>query len=364
MEKEERMIRKAGKQRLEDVVLFHSSGKGNVFYQESLVPFFLMRMKVDASHPDKTEMCLYTPEAEIPILSVSELKGRTKNSQHQHNCFEFTYVLEGNMYQLVEGKRYFYPTDSCCLMNRNTLHKEELVSDYTCVFLSVGVDFVRRLMNDAKPLLFSEEQALYRGLVFDFFRHNMENSDKDRKDFLDFVPKITQNEQVKLVHGIFADILQTLRAPDYGASFRLLELVTRLIGILGDPDCYSIEHVTAQSNVESLLFSRIDRVLSERHGRISHAELAELLSYNGSYLGRIVKKYTGRSLFDYSMTFTMNHACSQLANTEKPVTEIASELRFSNLSHFYQLFRETQGMTPKEYRRLHVNRDVSTSPEP
>ena len=346
-------IQLAGHQKYEDIIAFHRSEKNDVFYQESLVPFFLMLMNVIASHPEKTSFSLFTPETQLLVPSASGIQGRSVKSQHQHNCFEFTYVLEGSMYQIVEGKRYFYPTGSCCLMNRNTLHTEELSSDYTCIFLSVSPDFVRKLMNEGKPLLFPGEQELYRNLVFNFFQQNLEETDRDTKDFLDFVPRIDQTEQVALVHQIFEDLLHTLVAPAYGASFRLLELLSRLIGVLGDPKLYSGEHVTAQSNVESLLFARIDRILSERHGRITNAELAALLSYNGSYLGRIVKKYTGKSLFDYSMTFTMAYASDQLQHSEKTAAEIATELQFSNLTHFYKIFKDTFGVTPKEYRKQH-----------
>ena len=348
-------LQMAGHQKYEDIIAFHSSENSKVFVQESLVPFFLMLMSVEAAHPEKTSFSLCTPESQLLVPSAAGIKGRGANTQHQHNCFEFTYVLEGDMYQIVEGKRYYYPTGSCCLMDRNTLHTEEFSSDYTCVFLSISPEFVRKLMNNSRPLLFPGEQALFSNLIFDFFQKNLEDSSTDRKDFLDFVPKITQTEQVALVHQIFEDLLQTLLAPDYGASFRLLELISRLIGILGDPNCYSGEHVTAQSNMESLLFARINRILSERHGRVTNAELSELLSYNGSYLGRIVKKYTGKSLFDYSMTFTMEYACDQLLHSSKTTAEIAAELHFSNLTHFYKLFKERCGVTPKEYRKAHMD---------
>lgn len=196
-------IQYSGKQKLHDIVTFHGSGEDGVFYQESLVPFFLMRMTVKKDNPEASFFSIYTPETQIHVPSAAALKGRGFHSQHQHNCFEFTYVLEGDMYQLVEGKRYYYPTGSCCLMNRNTLHTEERSSDYTCIFLSVSPEFVRKLMNDGKPLLFPGEQALYRNLIFEFFQQNLEDSTKDRKDFIDFVPKITQPEQVERVHQLF-----------------------------------------------------------------------------------------------------------------------------------------------------------------
>ncbi len=346
----------AGHQKYEDIIAFHSSDNSRVFVQESLVPFFLMRMSVKAANPEKTFFSLYTPESELFVPSAANVKGRSAQSQHQHNCFEFTYVLEGDMYQIVEGKRYYYPTGSCCLMNRYTLHTEELSSDYKCIFLSIRPEFVHELMNYDRPMLFPSEQVLFNNLIFDFFKQNLSDSNIDRKDFLDFVPRISQMEQESMVHQIFDDLLHTLQKPYYGASFHLLELLIRLVGILGDANCYSGEHVTAQSNMESLLFSRINRILSQRHGRVTNSELSELLSYNGSYLGRIVKKYTGKSLFDYSMTFTLEYVCDQLLHTQKTTSQIAAELHFSNLTHFYKLFKDSYGETPKEYRNTHRNR--------
>lgn len=257
------------------------------------------------------------------------------------------------MYQLVEGKRFYYPAGSCCLMNWDTLHTEEISSGFTCVFLSVTREFVSRLLDHSAFLSFPGEERITNNLIFRFFRSNLDNVPRGTGDFLDFVPKITRNEQVTLVHQIFEELLYTLLLPSSGASYKIAELFLRFSDILGTDDFYVAEHVTARNGMETLLFARIDRILSERHGRVTNRELSELLSYNGSYLGRIVKKHTGRSLFDYSMTFAMDYAAGELTSTNKTINEIASELDFTNLSHFYKLFRARYGVTPSSYRAAH-----------
>lgn len=240
-------------------------------------------------------------------------------------------------------------------MNRNTLHTEELSTDFYCVFFSVSAEFIERLMNYGNALLFPCEQELFDNLVFRFFEHNLDNSKTDCKDFLDFIPRITETEQIRFVHHIFEDMLNTLINPRSGATYHLQELFLRLIGILCDPNYYNAMHITAKSNMESSLFARIDQILEERHGRISHSELSGILNYNGSYLGRIVKKYTGKSLFDYSMTFTMKHAADLLISTDKTAAQIASELQFTNKTHFYRLFKDHFGVTPNDYRKINSN---------
>ena len=338
---------------LKNVLAFHPSGDHNCFYQESLQPFFLMLMHVDAAHPERAAISVYTPTEQITLPPEYLGTGRTEDSQHRHNSFEFTYVLEGSMYQLVEGKRFYYPAGSCCLMNRDTLHTEEISSGFTCVFLSVTREFVSRILEHSAFLRFPGEEMVTDNLIFRFFRSNLDNTPRGTGDFLDFVPKITRNEQVTLVHQILEELLYTLLLPSSGASYKIAELFLRFSDILGNDDFYVAEHVTARNGMETLLFARIDRILSERHGRVTNRELSELLSYNGSYLGRIVKKHTGRSLFDYSMTFAMDYAAGELTSTNKTINEIASELDFTNLSHFYKLFRARYGVTPSSYRAAH-----------
>lgn len=345
-------LRLCGNGSINQVISFHVAEKSDVFYQEIKVPFLLMLMSVKAGDPESSTLSVYTADAQYCLPSAIAIKGRPENSQHQHNCFEFTYVLEGSMYQLVEGKRFLYPSGSCCLMNRNTLHTEEVNSDFTCVFLTLSSSLVNKLLNDELSRLFPQEQTLTDNRIVEFLKNNTKKSDADTKDFFDFIPRINETEQQTLVHGIFERLLHLLIEPTGGATFQLYSLLLQLISVLGNEEYYNAEHVTIKSNLDSLLFSRIDRIMFERHGRISNGELAKILNYNGSYLGRIVKRNTGKSIFDYGMTFAMAYAAKELRDTKRSVADIAAELRFTNRSHFYRLFRESYGMTPKEYQSM------------
>lgn len=332
---------------LDKIISFHDTDDSVPFYQEMSAPFTISIMAIHPEAMSDSAFSIFNPNAQFN-LSANAIQGHER--MHQHNCFEFTYVLRGNMYQLVEGKRYLYTPGSCCLMNRNTLHTEELSSDYTCIFFSVSSEFVERLANYGNAMLFPIEQNHFDNLIFHFLEHNMEADHPDCKDFLDFFPRIAEKEQKIIVHDIFEKMLSTILNPYYGATYRLQDLFCQLIDILCDSRYYHAEHVTAKSNMESLLFSRIDLILDEHHGRISNKELSQLLNYNGTYLGKIVKKYTGQSLFDYSMNFTMKHAAHLLKNTKKSVSEIACELKFNNRTHFYKIFEKYYQITPREYR--------------
>ncbi|MCD8067892.1 MAG: helix-turn-helix transcriptional regulator, partial [Lachnospiraceae bacterium] len=230
------------------------------------------------------------------------------------------------------------------------MHTEELSTDFVCIFFSVTSEFVSALTNHGSEMLFTIEQEHFENQIFHFLEHNMEPDHPDCKDFLDFIPRITEQEQKLMVHDIFEKMISTMLNPYYGATLRLQDLFFQLIDILCNPEYYHFMHVTAKSNIQSVLFARIDQLLYERHGRITNKELARILNYNGTYLGKIVKKYTGLSLFDYSMSFTMEYAARLLKETQKSVSDIAAELKFSNRTHFYKLFEAYYHVTPVQYR--------------
>ena len=341
---------KSGENTIEKFISFRDTADSSTFYQEINTPFMIHLLTI---HPDDLEgsvFSAFTPDSQFNGSITESIKGRSKNSMHQHNCFEFTYILHGNMYQIVEGKRYLYTPGSCCLMNRNTLHTEDTSTDFKCIFFSVSSEFVARLTNYGNSMLFPQEQKRFDNFIFHFMEENIDHNHKDTKDFLDFVPRISETQQKNMVHDIFEKMLKTLLSPYYGATYRLQDLFFKLIDILSNPAYYNAEHVTAKSSMESLLFARIDHLLEEHKGRISNKELAKILNYDGTYLGKIVKKYTGQSLFDYSMNFTMNAAVDMLEKTQKSVSEIAAELQFTNRTHFYKIFQERYHMTPKEYK--------------
>ncbi|MCF3650010.1 helix-turn-helix domain-containing protein [Opitutaceae bacterium LMO-CP1] len=49
----------------------------------------------------------------------------------------------------------------------------------------------------------------------------------------------------------------------------------------------------------------------------------------------------------------MAHAARELRVTERPIADIALDCGLSNLSHFYALFKQAHGMTPRNYRLAH-----------
>ena len=105
---------------------------------------------------------------------------------------------------------------------------------------------------------------------------------------------------------------------------------------LSDSSHYQIIPLNLGTDAETELFQAIRNQIQNHHGHISRQELETTLSYSGSYLNRIVKKYTGYSIKQYALSISLKEAVDLLQSTDMPVNEICNTLHFSNLTYFFR----------------------------
>ena len=86
---------------------------------------------------------------------------------------------------------------------------------------------------------------------------------------------------------------------------------------------------------------------------LSLQQLSGLISCNDQYLCRFFREIAGVSPIRYLISYRLERACSLLLHTAQPVTDIALECGFENISYFIRKFREEKGCTPREYRVKH-----------
>ena len=79
-------------------------------------------------------------------------------------------------------------------------------------------------------------------------------------------------------------------------------------------------------------------------------ELARLSGRSVEHLNRTVKKITGHTTSQLVNDLRVDYASRQLRDTDRPLSEIASNCGLDSLSHFHRIFRERTGMTPRKYR--------------
>ncbi len=267
---------------------------------------------------------------------------------HIHDYFELLVVLEGTVRQIIEDKEYLYTAGSCCLINRSLYHLEDYAGSARILFIGFSVDFIKNLFSTCNTADFSQEKVIFNSDFYRFIMNDIKNPGS--KAYLDFIPAMGNQTSVDMLHKVNSSLMEIMLHPTFGATFQIKGLFSSLIASLSNPEFFHCTEMLLEHNSDALIFARISHLIEERNGRISRDELACQLNYSGDYINRIVNKFTGLCLFDYSMNFCMKKAAYELTHSKKSVSEISAELHFSNRTHFYKLFKEKYGVTPKEFR--------------
>lgn len=95
----------------------------------------------------------------------------------------------------------------------------------------------------------------------------------------------------------------------------------------------------------------VDYIMSNLEKDLTLTHLASLVHLNFSYLSRLFKSNTGVSLSNFVREARIEKAKFLLKSEKnKPLKVISEEVGFSNIHHFCNTFKKTEGMTPAEYR--------------
>lgn len=84
--------------------------------------------------------------------------------------------------------------------------------------------------------------------------------------------------------------------------------------------------------------------------KISLRQLALDFYLNPAYLGRLIRKHTGRSFNDYLAVLRVKQAQQLLKNRKLTVMEVAERVGYADHDYFCQVFRQWTGQTPSDYR--------------
>ncbi len=80
-------------------------------------------------------------------------------------------------------------------------------------------------------------------------------------------------------------------------------------------------------------------------------EVAAACGLSPTWFSRVFTEAVGCHYADYVQDCRLQHACILLKTTSATVTEIAYEVGFAGLPHFFRAFRQKMGCTPAEYRK-------------
>lgn len=94
-----------------------------------------------------------------------------------------------------------------------------------------------------------------------------------------------------------------------------------------------------------------DYILSNITQNISVKDVADYVHLSPEYFTKLFKKETGQNIKNYILQVKVDVAKDLLGNPAIPVSMVALELGYNNFSHFTQMFKKFENVTPSEYRK-------------
>lgn len=86
------------------------------------------------------------------------------------------------------------------------------------------------------------------------------------------------------------------------------------------------------------------------HKPLTLALLANVVSLNYAYFSNIFKSRTGVSVTAYLQNIRLRKAKELLISTNDRIREVAHKVGFTDERYFEKLFKNSEGITPSEYR--------------
>ncbi len=114
--------------------------------------------------------------------------------------------------------------------------------------------------------------------------------------------------------------------------------------------CIPLVDAAEQTNGSPSVNSIMEYIHSHYAQRIHTAELASLIHMSPSYISRLFREQTGRSIGQYISSVRIMAAKSLLRNTDEPLDKIAAQTGFYDQSHFCKTFKAKTGQTPASFR--------------
>lgn len=124
---------------------------------------------------------------------------------------------------------------------------------------------------------------------------------------------------------------------------KLIDSVKRAMKDLG------VEGAKQEEGSKSLIEKVMDYILTHP-AHLTLQEMADHFGFSASYIGKLIKKETGKNYLELAMEVRMNQAQKLLRDPQYRIEEVATALGYKNYISFYKAFTQYAGMSPRDWR--------------
>lgn len=259
----------------------------------------------------------------LRYISISKYEGDWQSLPHTHHFTELFYVISGKGSFLIEDDLVPVKPNDLIIINPHIEHTEKTVTNDPMEYIVFGVD----------------------GLAFSFDNPKEES----QKNYSYYSYTSAKNHLVDFAQVMLAEFRE--KKPKFDIVCQSI-LQVLLIFIAREQHLSIISDSTFKISKECALAKRyIDTNYSKN---ITLDTLAEVTHINKYYLAHSFASCIGQSPISYLTDKRLQASMELLINTNYSIAQVASSTGFSSQSYFSQIFKKAVGLTPQQYRKMHI----------
>jgi AraC-like DNA-binding protein len=282
-------------------------------------------------------------------------EGEQPFDYHSHQEYEIYFFHAGDCKYLINNRIYDLQPGDIILLDGMTLHKPNP---------GIGSTYTRSMLHFSPTWLHDLLSALGMTSLLDPFKklNNclLRTGYDESGQFVD--------GRMKRIAGLMADINEDMQKT--GKKNNLLEVELKL------------EFVQLLLKIYKMSQKELAQVTSQKSEKEHHAEsiaswinahfaekisldrIAAELNLSKYYTSHVFKEVTGFTVMEYVMGCRLNQVRYLLEmEPDLSLTEISSATGFESVAHFSRFFKEKMGITPSQYRKNKLNRNIPVNKE-
>lgn len=270
-----------------------------------------------------------TAEFPIELYHLDNSHPRYEMAAHWHTDIELMRVLKGQLKVRLDTNEYLAQEGDIIFVNSETVHSA--IPNAGCVYQCIVMKFDKFSVADPNCKFFIENLLSREVLVKEYH-------------------KSTKNDICDSINYLFDSLNELTK----GYKFSVVSALYKILATIIDQELFSSgsksaiihsSNITTLKNVLSYMRENYDK-------QISLEDIAEMAEMSPKYFCVFFKNITGKTPFEYLISYRIECSARKLLNTNSSVTEIALSCGFNDLSYFIKTFKNYKGISPAKFRKI------------
>ncbi|WP_438495752.1 AraC family transcriptional regulator [Paenibacillus sp. IHBB 3054] len=257
--------------------------------------------------------------------------------EHRHEFLEVNFVYSGECRQVINGKSVILAAGEFCMMDSNVIHSIEKPGDNDII---INLLMSKRFLDIDVMKRLSGNDLMSEFLVNSIYRS------QDHNDYIIFRSSANRNTRTYMEQAL-CEYLDPTVGSEEAMNCHIILLFTELMRDHKESNAFKRKGPTSRAPITQII-----QYINDNYKHVTLHSLASQFNYHPNYLSSLLKSHFGYGLMIIVQDLKIKEATMLLKYTNMTIGEIAFEVGYSNITLFYNHFKERHIVTPLAYRKM------------